>query len=221
MKNFITLYLLLITGNFFGISQNITLSFANSEITNDGVDDFYEVDVFITSDTDYIQGSGQFFIDYNTAAFGINIQANGGITYERPTTSILGSTTVGVENYNSFVVNDNITSRVSFLWQQFWSSGAIGANNVTGTPALLVHIKMKYIDSSQSSNVCFDADSNSAFNDQFFTACGPTTFAGADCFNFPGTQIFDYVPDCSGAVISCLTTTTTWDGAIWDNARYQ
>ena len=216
MKKHITLSLLLFISSIT-LAQNISLSFENAEITNDGIDDFYEVDVLIESDADYIQGSGQFFLDYNTLAFGENIQASAGITYERPLTSILGSTTVSVENYNSFVVNDNIVSRVSFLWQQFWSSGAIGANNVTSVPAVLVHVKMKFIDSAQDPMVCFDADSHPAFNDQFFTACGPITFAGADCFNFPGTQIFDYVPDCAGAALMGCVATTIWDGTMWDN----
>jgi len=199
------------------LAQNITLSFENSQITNDGFNDFYEVDVLIASDADYIQGSGQFFLDYNTLAFGENVQAAGAITYERPLTSILGSQTVSVDNYNSFVVNDNITSRVSFLWQQFWSSGAIGTNNITATPTLLVHVKIQFIDSSQDPMVCFDADSNPAFNDQFFTACGPATFAGADCFTNPGIQILDYLPNCAGSALPNCALTTTWDGASWDN----
>ena len=199
------------------LAQNITLSFENSQITNDGFNDFYEVDVLIASDTDYIQGSGQFFLDYNTLAFGENVQAAGAITYERPLTSILGSQTVSVDNYNSFVVNDNIVSRVSFLWQQFWSSGAIGANNVTGTATVLVHVRIQFIDSSQDPMVCFDGDSNPAFNDQFFTACGPATFAGADCFANPGIQILDYVPNCDGATLPNCALATTWNGASWDN----
>ena len=129
--------------SFVGISQNITLSIENATITNDGTDNYYEIDLYIETDTDYIQGSGQFFLNYNETAFGPNIATSGGITYERPLTSILGSQTVGVDNYNTFVVNDNISSRVSFLWQQFWSSGAIGANNITIVPASLVHVKMK------------------------------------------------------------------------------
>jgi len=217
MKKSIILFTLLLLIKFVAIAQNITLSIENAAITNDGTDDYYEMDVYIETDADYIQGSGQFFLNYNEAAFGSNIFASGGITYERPLTSILGSQTVGVDNYNTFVVNDNITSRVSYLWQQFWSSGAIGADNITSVPVLLVHVKMKMIDVGASTDVCFDDFSHPAFDDQFFTACGPTTFAGADCFNYPGTQILDYQPDCSGAGTTgtCGGGDNIWDGSSW------
>ncbi len=196
-------YKKLVLGAFLAITsltsyaQNITLSIENVQVTNDGVDDFYEADIMIASDVDYIQGSGQFFLDYNTAAFGTSIHAASGITYERPLGgSILGSQSSGVDNYNQFTVNDNTASKVSYLWQQFWSASFIGANNVTATPTVLVHIKMKYIDSNEPANVCFDA--THPFDDQFYTACGGA--AGADCGASPGTQLLDYTPDCSNAL---------------------
>lgn len=197
-KNYILGIVLLIA--MFGRAQNITLSIANAQITNDGSDDYYEADIMIASDADYVQGSGQFFLDYNTAAFGTGVQGSGAITFERPATSILGTQSFAVDNYNSFVVNDNTTSKVSFLWQQFWSEGTIGANNVTATPSVLVHVKIRYIDSNETTGICFDTASNPAFDDQFFTACGPTTGpAGADCGAEAGTQILDYTPDCTNA----------------------
>ncbi len=207
------LFLLAIAVN----SQNITLSLENGEITNDGTNDFYEVDVMISSDTDYTQGSGQFFIDYNPAVFGIDIGSNGAITYERPSGSILGSQSNGVDNYNSFVINDNVSSRVSYLWQQFWSSGTIGVTNVTSTPALLVHIKIRIIDPTGDTGVCFNT--TSPFDDQFFTACGPftSTTAPANCTNDPGTQILNYTPDCSGGAVLNVPESHSNNIAIYPN----
>lgn len=199
MKNNLLLAMGLL-GIMFVQSQNITLSIENAQITNDGSDDYYEADIMIAADTDYVQGSGQFFLDYNTAAFGTSIQGSGAITFERPLTAILGTQTFAVDNYNSFVVNDNTTSKVSFLWQQFWSEGTIGGANVTATPTVLVHLKIRYIDSNEATNLCFDTTSNPAFDDQFFTACGPVTGpAGADCGGEPGIQIMNFTPDCTNA----------------------
>ncbi|GGG03935.1 hypothetical protein GCM10011344_00340 [Dokdonia pacifica] len=218
-------------------AQNIELSFENPQITNDGMNDFYEVDVMITSDITYSQGSGQFFLDYNTTAFGELINGASGITFERPDTTILGGQTT-VEpvpgliiplgtHYNSFFINDATTSKVSFIWQQNGSGGMIGDNIVANTPTLLVHVKMQFLDgaSDVSPDLCFDA--TNPFDDQFFTACGPfdplvgLTFVNADCINEAGSQILNYTPDCSGAalpVMACLGGTTTFailDG--WDN----
>jgi hypothetical protein len=185
-------------------AQNITLSIENAVITNDGLDDFYEADIMISSTTDYIQGSGQFYLDYNTAAFGSNIAASGSIIYDRTSGSILGSQFASVDSYNSFIVNDNTPSKVSYLWQQFWGAFAIGSNNVISTSTLLVHIKIKYVDASQSANICFDI--TGSFSDQFFTACGPVaSVAGADCVSSPGTQLLNYTPDCTNSEPNVLS----------------
>ncbi|MEP0262673.1 T9SS type A sorting domain-containing protein [Dokdonia sp.] len=230
----ITLWIAILLGCITINAQNIELSFANPQITNDGADDFYEVDIMITSDVAYSQGSGQFFIDYNTVAFGTLINGASGITYERPTTSILGGqTTVLVgetevplgSHYNSFTVNDATTSKVSYLWQQNGSGGMIGTNIPANTPTVLVHLKMKYLTgaSAELPDLCFD-DTN-PFDDQFITACGPYdplvgfTFVDSDCTNQAGTQIFDYTPDCTMPIIPLCAglPLTTYTGSGWDN----
>ncbi|GGG03843.1 hypothetical protein GCM10011344_00210 [Dokdonia pacifica] len=216
-------------------AQNIELSFDNAAITNDGANDFYEVDVMITSDVAYTQGSGQFFLDYNTTAFGTLINGSGGITFERPDTSILGGqTTVEVvpgtviplgAHYNSFFINDATTSKVSFIWQQNGSAGMIEQNIPANTPVALVRVKMQFLDgaSAVSPDLCFDE--TNPFDDQFFTACGPFdplvgfTFINADCVNEAGTQIFDYTPDCTAPTIALCAglPVTTYNGMGWDN----
>ncbi|MEP0265928.1 T9SS type A sorting domain-containing protein [Dokdonia sp.] len=233
----ITLILLALCTVFTINAQNIELSFANPEITTEGMIDFYEVDVIITSDVTYSQGSGQFFLDYDPAAFGTLINGAGGITFERPDTSILGGQTTvepapGViiplgSHYNSFFVNDATTSKVSFIWQQNGSGGMIGDNIIANTPTVLVHVKMQFAPgmTTIATDLCFDA--TNPFDDQFFTACGPFdplvgfTFVNADCINEAGSQILNYTPDCSGSTLPVLvctggTTTYTIAGG-WDN----
>ena len=231
----ITLWIVVFLGCITINAQNIELSFANPTITNDGMNDFYEVDVMITSDVTYSQGSGQFFLDYNTAAFGTLVNGAGAITFERPDTTILGGQTTvepapGViiplgTHYNSFFINDATTSKVSFIWQQNGSAGMIGDNIPASTPVPLVHVRIQFLDgaSSVSPDLCFDE--TNPFDDQFFTACGPFdplvgfTFVSADCVNEAGTQIFDYTPDCSGATVPLCAglPVTTYNGMGWDN----
>ncbi|WP_189342882.1 T9SS type A sorting domain-containing protein, partial [Ulvibacter litoralis] len=108
---------------------------------------------------------------------------------------------------------------VAVSWQQFWSSGAIGTN-VTSTPAFLGRLKMRYINTGETPDFCFNV-AGSLFDDQFYTACGPFTPgpAGADCAGFPGTQLFDYDgSDCSGALLPVACAVKTWDGSNWNPA---
>lgn len=204
------------------IAQNITVAYENAVITNDGVDDFYEVDVFLSSDTDFILGEGQFLWDYNTAAFGENIFTNGNLEYLRPANSILGSQTFTVDNYSGFVANDQVADRTGFAWTQFWSGGTIG-DNVSAIPELLLRIKIKYVNLAEDPNVCFNTVSPR--DDQFKTACGPFAPgpAAADCNNEDGTFILDYMPECDGALLPvelCTGGTTTFTTALsWDNGE--
>ncbi len=230
----ITLWIVILLGGISITAQNIELSFENPQITNDGMNDFYELDVMITSDITYSQGSGQFFLDYNTAAFGTLINGSGGITFERPDTSILGGQTIvdigGTiiplgAHYNSFFINDATTSKVSFIWQQNGSGGMIGDNIPANTPVALVHVKMQFLDgaSAVSPDLCFDA--TNPFDDQFFTACGPFdplvgfTFVNADCINEAGTQILNYTPDCTipAPALCAGLPITTYTAMGWDN----
>ena len=228
MKYFTLVIALLLV--FFTMSaQDITLSFENPEITTDGIDSFYEVDVMISSDVTFSMGSGQFFLDYNADAFGAQVDNNGAIAYERPETSLLGGAVVvdvgGTpvplgDHYTSFISNDTTDSKVSFIWQQNASGGMYGDNLPAGTAVALVHVKIRFLPgaTAEEPSVCFDA--TNPFDDQFFTACGPYDplvgfdFEAADCFNEPGSQILDYTPDCSEPVafeITCQDITVQLD----------
>ena len=68
-------------------AQNIEFTFANAEITNDGTDDYYEVDILVaTVDNlaDFKMGVGLLYINYNNAAFGENIKNNGHVIFSYP-----------------------------------------------------------------------------------------------------------------------------------------
>ncbi len=178
-------------------AQDITFTFQNARNTNDGTDDFYEADVYIESSTDFKLGSGQIYFTYNTTAFGENIDGSGNFEYLQPDGSILAETYSGFPAYSSFIANDNTNSRVSTSFQQGLSSGTITANNVTGTAKHLFSIKIKYEDINEEPTVAFET--GAVFLDQFFTACGPSTFGLPDCTNNPGVQITNDTFDSSGA----------------------
>ncbi|WP_422105423.1 BspA family leucine-rich repeat surface protein [Winogradskyella sp.] len=189
------------------LSSAVTVAFTNAEITNDGMDDYYEADIVISGTTDFYIGSGQVYLEYNTAAFGENVATNNSIAYSQPDGSILGySFGPFSPAYRDFVQNDNTTSRVSLSFQQ--NIGLAGLETapelqITSTPKVLFHIKIRYVDISADADICFYSEG--VFQDQFFTACGGT--ATADCTNTPGVQITSDTYDCSEAGVGTLSIT--------------
>ena len=178
-------------------SQDISFSFENAQITNDGVNDFYEVDVMVSSSADLLLGTGQFYINYNTAAFDTFVESNGVGVFEN-TGTMLGTT-----NFWNLVFTDNTESRISYAYVQQAPSGSYGTDQtITTTPKVLTHLKLQYLpgQSGADPNICFESGAN--FTSLNFTACGGAF--GADCFNSPGTQITNDSFDCSGADVVIL-----------------
>jgi len=198
INSLIAIIILLISTNYVQ-AQNITYTFANAENTNDGANDYYEIDVLLESDSDFKLGTGQVYFSYNTAAFGTNISANTNVTYSYDYASnyLLGEFS-GFTNYYTFSENDNTTSQASFAWIQGVSEGAI-TNSITSTASKLFHIKIKYVDINELPNVCFL--SAAPFDDVTFTACGPSSASLADCGTYPGVQITTDNFDCTAAVL--------------------
>ena len=205
----------------FGFSvhaQNLALTFDNPQMTNDGSNDFYEVDIFVarTSPSDFKMGDGQFYLDYNALAFGGSIDDTT-VDFEYVPGSILAEVNI-LAVYGSPIINSNAPSTVSIAWSQSLSAGSMTANNVTDIPALLGHLKIQMINTAEFPDVCFNV-LGSQFDDQFYTACGPFTpgVALKDCANEPGTQLFDYMPDCSGGILFSCANSTEWMSGAWTN----
>ncbi len=201
-KSILTLGLLLV-GVINLQAQDITLSIENAQMTNENGTDYYEADVYISSTTDFYVGSGQIYLDYNTAAFGTNI-SSGNLEYTQPIGSIIGhSFGMFSPAYKDFIHNNNnnTTSRVSLSFQQNLALSALSTEasiEVTATPNFLFHFKIEYVNAAEAPNVCFKSDG--VFQDQFITACGGASTA--DCTNSPGVQITNDTYDCSNAVLS-------------------
>ena len=208
-KNYtqIILGLIFLMGAFTVQAQDITLTFKNAKVTNDGTNDFYEADIYIASTSNFKLGDGQLYFNYNTAAFGTNISANGGLTFSHGVSGHAGTYILNetVSNggaapiYGNFVQNDNTTSRVSISWGHTFGTSSIVANNVTSQPKALLHIKMKYTDQSKAANICFE--SAVPFDDLFFTACGDGgfPFSPSNCTSTAGSQIVNDAFDCSAS----------------------
>ena len=217
------MFLILLSSSIVVQAQTIRLSFANAQNTNDGVHDYYEVDVLIqTWDgmPDFKLGPQQFYFNYNTAAFGTNIYDNDnketdGVDITYPNDGglngyIAGQSidmAVGFRIYSSLQLNNNTDFRLSYSLQQGYSSGTFAENNVTATPKKLIHIKMRYIDVTQDPMVVFEDDESKVDSgrDQNFTACGPSAPSVAELANCPAflpTQINDAVFDSFGATLS-------------------
>jgi hypothetical protein len=211
MKTKITLLILMIIG--MGLNaQNIEFTFANAQITNDGSDDFYEVDVMIATvdgQADFKLGKGQVYINYNPSAFGNNINAVGGIEITYPVGYLLGQVNVlPIYSTTGTGIADNSSSRFSFAYQQDFSAGSM-AEFVTSAVMKVFHIKMKFTPSGigQLPMVAFEDDESEVSNcrDQFETACGPFAagLATADCSGAnAGTVFNDALFDSGGATLS-------------------
>jgi len=180
-------------------AQDVRYEFANAQISNSGGNDFYEVDILVSSTAGFKMGSGQLYFDYNPQAFGNSVFSNGRMTV---TTSgyLLGQTSGPFGLYTSFTENDNTAARISFSWQQALSSGCIPADNVSAVTAGLFHLQIQFIPGGTAfaPGVCFT--SAGSFDDQTFTACGPGASCNfPDCGAEPGIQIINDAFDCSNA----------------------
>ena len=193
-------------------AQNIEFTFDNAQITTDGANDFYEVDVMIAAvdgQADFKLGKGQVYINYNTSAFGTFINGAGGIeiTYPEAENYFLGQViTLPVYTTTGTGIADNSSSRISFAYQQSLSSGTM-TNNVTSMSTKLFHVKMQFTDAGELPMVALEDDETQVGNcrDQFETACGLFSpgFALADCSGANlGTVFNDANFDSGGATLS-------------------
>ncbi len=197
-------------------AQAITYSFANARMTdgsgNPGTT-HYEADIMLSTDTDFKLGIGQFYITYNTAAFGTNIYTNN-LTWTHAagmeTGYVLDTRVFGgaADFYNPILAN-NTSSRLSIAWVQNQGSAALTSDNITvaGSPHLLAHISIQFVDNMEDPMIAFFADPG--FQDLTFTA-------STTPFTPDAIQLFDDTYDSSGAVMINTwtgTTDTNWDTA--------
>ena len=209
MKYNITFLTLLLSTTML-FAQNIEFTFANTEMTNDGSFDYYETDIMIAAIdglADFKLGAGLLYINYNTTAFGSNIVGSGAVEISYPNPEYILGDLNALAYYTSFLPADNTSSRLAFSYQQGLSSGGMTANNVTSTPKKLFHLKIKFVDSGMDPMVVFEDNETQPpgvndCRDQFYTACGPGSFAIANCGTNPGTQFQNAIFDSSGAVLS-------------------
>jgi hypothetical protein len=149
-KTITTLVLLLITVVAALAQENLSLTFANAAITNDGVNDYYELDIMTmrtAASPDFKLGDGQFYVDYNPAAFGMNID-DVTVDFEYTPGSILAEMNL-LAVYGPPIINSNANGTVSISWAQGLSAFAMAANNITTTPAVLGHLKIVMIDTNE------------------------------------------------------------------------
>ncbi|WP_459210793.1 beta strand repeat-containing protein, partial [Aquimarina rhabdastrellae] len=187
-------------------AQDIHFTFANARNTNDGVDDFYEVDVMIQSTVDFKLGSGQLYFNYNPEAFGTNIDGNNTVVpvipdvseYTQPENSITGAKLFGgaLNVYNGFVDNNNTATRYSVSFQQGVNLSLMDSqSDVTTTPKRLFHLKIKYLDITKEPRFTFEE--GALFGGQFVMAC-------------------EGIP-CSGSVIAVAKETFDSSGGTIDS----
>lgn len=201
---FSLIFSLIFIAQFCIHAQDLTFTFANAQNTNDGSDNFYEVDVMAASTAGFELGSSQVYINFNTGAFGTNVHANGALTITRPEGSVLAKKVLGsFDFYESFTQNDNTDSRFSFSWQQAgFSSACLGGNNITNSAGIVFHVKVKYTPGGFGQHAGFCFEGSGIFGDQTFTACGPSdSCTSKNCTAAPNAQITNDNFSCSGAAL--------------------
>lgn len=192
MKNILLTFALAFSISLLN-SQDIAYSFDN--VVDNGTT--LTMDVMVSTTTPFKLGSGQFYLDYSTAAFGASALANGNFSIATASPYILGLT-AGFPVYNAPVLADNTPSRISIAWVQGTSSGCF-SNNVTVVPSALLQVTFTYSDNTENDGVCFN--STAGFTGLTFTACGPDgSCAFADCVANPATQITSDTYDCTKAL---------------------
>jgi hypothetical protein len=204
---------------FFGFAAHsqIYFTFANAQNTNDGSFDYYEVDVMIhTAGTGFELGSGELFFLYNTAAFGNNINANGAFevthTYPGYICGEYFEVTGGyIYNYTGFTTNDDTDFRVSW---KFSPLQIAFPSNVTGTPAKLCHVKVKYLDVGQNPMFLFEDDS--MYDDRFYTDC-PNAAGWNNCNVASPIHLTPDYFDSSGSTLSNKDFETLTGLSIYPN----
>ena len=212
LHRFTILILCLVLGNAVN-AQAITYSFANAEITTSGPDRYYEADIMLSTATDFKLGTGQFYFDYNTNAFGASISL-GNLIFTHPAAPAAGEADYIVDQdyidliseYSAVVVADTAPSKLSIAWIQALGSSLITIITAAGSPHKLVHIKIKYATGQENLDpmILFD---DALGNDLTFNA-STTSIAG------DGAQITDDSFDSSGAVLSYIWaggTDSDWD----------
>jgi len=198
MKSILTLLFILALCACGRAQLNVTYTTDNPRQSDDGL--AYEIDILIATTTPFKLGSGQLYFNYDTQAFGENAQRNNKVEVLRPVGSIL-ATVAGFPVYQTPIINDNTTSRLSVAYLQGTSSGCLSGPNVTETPSLLFTLRLVFTagQAGTTPNVCFEAAE--LFTNQTFTACGPDGgCAFADCQNNPGTQIVNDLFNCSASL---------------------
>ncbi len=158
--------------------KNIKFSFANAQNTNDGTNDFFEVDVMMQTTgfgSSFKLGDGKLLFRYNTAAFGEYVNAYKRIEITQQDGYITGQSIDSDPSqkiYWNFKTldntNDDVTNRFSWGFKQNNSASSFAADNVTNTPNKLCHLKIKYVDVHENPMLIFETDG--IYDNQFTDA---------------------------------------------------
>lgn len=203
MKKNITLLFLLIS--IVNCAQDIEFTFGNPVNTNDGIDDFYEVDVYASSSTGFKIGDLQIRFFYNTEAFGEAVKDNEVLESLTPNGSLFGTTLFNGSVPQFSLLNiANTPDSFTIVYEANVSDGTFTENTITAVPTHLFTIKLKYEDVTKANELTFSTE---LLDTEVFTACGPyetTPFENAGCIDFPGTQLSREAIslDSTGAIIN-------------------
>ena len=174
-------------------TKDIHFSFANATTTNDGTDDYYEVDVMVQSTNTtgiFPIRNGKLFFNYNTEAFGEYANLNSRIEVTYPDGYIASQKSPPNFNssyYRDFKIYDNTNndSKNRFSWK--FSTNNVDVTDINlETPKKLCHIKIKYLDAHKPHD--FKFEENGIYDNQFLAQGQPELITN-DSFDSNGATL--------------------------------
>ena len=152
----------------------IEFTFANNEITTDGVNQYYEFDIMATATADSKFYIAQIYFYYNAAGFGESIYASGNVDVSKG--SLLSNVTGPNGDFGQYTIlmGDNTPTKLSIgnEWTKFDNDGGdLGYElaNVLGTTSkVYVHVKILIHNTSVQSAISFDDQINQIELQQYY-----------------------------------------------------
>jgi len=152
----------------------IEFTFANNEITTDGVNQYYEFDIMATATADSKFYIAQIYFYYNAAGFGESIYASGNVDVSRG--SLLSNVVGPHGDFGQYTIllGDNTPTKLSIgnEWNKFDNDGGdLGYElaNVLGTTSkVYVHVKILIHNTSVQSAISFDDQINQIELQQYY-----------------------------------------------------
>lgn len=159
-------------------TASITYTFENAKTTSSGGKNYFEFDIYISSDQNVYFDNGLVRIEYDTQAFSSNIIANNGLTSQR------GTIIASMADYYAPSPGDISANVFAIGIAAEWN--APNRYLCTSTPEQLMHVKMEIKDCTKFPQLKF-VDHSIMLSQSFYSS----TASGTSLLNFDNIDASD------------------------------